>query len=645
MCVPVTLLARGVSPYLPLNLSPTIERQIERAMILAGQPIIRRPIPAATVLDALPAVCVVDAVLCAAVRDYLQPYMRDTGVTLLQVRGNASVGDAKQVVPNARGRRVDSAWQIAASAFYQPFDHLLMSVGGVGYDGEVMPTGTMISAGFDFAQIDVGYRDHWLSPMSDSSILISTEAPTMPSVTLSNSVPLGPLGISYEVFLAQMSYQKNIAYFNSTTSGHPLLTGLQLSIEPATGYALSLNRIMQHGGGARGGAVWSDFVDALTVNSNRPDVAGTSQEFGNQAASLASSILFPGKLPLAVKIEYAGEDNSYAGSYRLGDSALMLGVDFPSLGRRFDASYEFSEWQNVWYTHHIYPAGLTNKGRVIGHWFGDQRVVGDPITGSGHMFRAGLRMDSGDYLQASYRTLRFGDVLGVSLAPPDSYQPLHQISFNYSTTWQGHSVDAGIYGGRGALQGAYGGISATFDLATVSTLPDVGYTAPQQVDSEVEFFVDVGANSSQIYDIVISEQRYRLTKSELGYHLGLGVRRPISDQSDLGVRIERDIVNRESLWSFRAIDYRYRLNRRVAASAFAGVGRYHVGAAAFGYYWGAGAQWLDLAPGWNISVDWRNYDKLSRNRILDSDPQDTSGILPRMHFDISGVSAYISRRF
>jgi hypothetical protein len=49
---------------LPLGISPEIERQIERALILADKPVLTRPIAAATVLDALPRVCERDASLC-----------------------------------------------------------------------------------------------------------------------------------------------------------------------------------------------------------------------------------------------------------------------------------------------------------------------------------------------------------------------------------------------------------------------------------------------------------------------------------------------------------------------------------------------------------------------------------------------------
>jgi len=63
-----------------------------------------------------------------------------------------------------------------------------------GTDGRLNPAGSMVSLGDEYAQLDFGYRDHWLSPFTDSSMLQSTEAPTMPSVTYptnSRSVGLG----------------------------------------------------------------------------------------------------------------------------------------------------------------------------------------------------------------------------------------------------------------------------------------------------------------------------------------------------------------------------------------------------------------------------------------------------------------------
>src|SRR5213075_2983010 len=77
--------ARGVSPYLPLRQSPEIERAIERLLILADVPVLKRPIAAATVFDALDRGCERDALLCEQVKRYLASYMRTAAVEHLSV--------------------------------------------------------------------------------------------------------------------------------------------------------------------------------------------------------------------------------------------------------------------------------------------------------------------------------------------------------------------------------------------------------------------------------------------------------------------------------------------------------------------------------------------------------------------------------
>src|SRR5579864_8749838 len=73
--------ADGVSAYLPLNLEPEIERQIERVLILADEPILKRPFAVALVELALPQACKVDKPLCTRVRRYLERYSRDYALT------------------------------------------------------------------------------------------------------------------------------------------------------------------------------------------------------------------------------------------------------------------------------------------------------------------------------------------------------------------------------------------------------------------------------------------------------------------------------------------------------------------------------------------------------------------------------------
>src|SRR5450432_1873105 len=84
--------ADGVSAYLPLNLEPEIERQIERVLILADEPILKRPFAVALVELALPKACEVDKPLCDKVKKYLERYSHDYGVTHASATGSARRG-------------------------------------------------------------------------------------------------------------------------------------------------------------------------------------------------------------------------------------------------------------------------------------------------------------------------------------------------------------------------------------------------------------------------------------------------------------------------------------------------------------------------------------------------------------------------
>ena len=162
--------ARGVTPYLPLNLDPELEREVERVLILGDKPVMTRPIPAAAVVDALPKACAIDPPLCRRVRRALKAYMHDSALQFASIEGSGVSGDSKLVIPNQHGQNEQSAWQAAGAGFLQPWDHLLVNVGGVAYDGRQKPTGSFLSVGFEGAQIDFGFRDHWWSPMTDSAM-------------------------------------------------------------------------------------------------------------------------------------------------------------------------------------------------------------------------------------------------------------------------------------------------------------------------------------------------------------------------------------------------------------------------------------------------------------------------------------------
>ncbi|TLY94686.1 MAG: capsule assembly Wzi family protein [Gammaproteobacteria bacterium] len=444
--------ARGVTPYLPLNLDREIERQVERVLILADKPVMRRPIPAAVVLDALPKACEVDAALCERVRRFLANYMHVSGVAFASYEVAAASGSGdRTVMPNQHGAGADSHYRAAAAGYLQLSDYLLLGVGGVADEGRATATGSVLSAGFDFAQLDLGYRDHWWSPMTDGAMLISTEAPTMPSITLSNYRPLTRLGLEYELFVARMSHSNDIELTNGTlTRGYPKFGGLHLSFEPVSGWALGAQRIIVWGGGAAGGQSFKDILKAF-FNPSRAQSTGFGNNvhvIGKQEGGVSSRFIFPGRTPFAVYFEYAGNDTVQGHAYLLGKPDLSAGIHFPRVGP-FDLTFEASQWEPTWYVHHRssvetgYGDGITNDRLNIGHWFGDQRLFGDAVGGRSNMLRIGFEPPFGGLLEAEYRML-----VNDSYYSAIPYRHENLGSLSYSHPWREYAVGVEVDGRR-----------------------------------------------------------------------------------------------------------------------------------------------------------------------------------------------------
>ena len=428
-------------------------RSIERLLTLADRPVLTRPIAAATVLDALPKACQRDQQLCDDVRAYLAGFMRTAGISHLSASLGGGSGTATPL-PNRHGMTTESSYEFAGAVFWQPSDHLLFSAGVQAHSGDTTPTGTMVSFGREYLQLDVGYRDHWLSPLRESTMLLSTEAATLPSITISNYEPFTRLNLHYEAFVGQMGRSDHIAFRGGLISGQPLLAGVHVSIEPFSGWSIGVNRLLQFGGGDRPHSP-TDLFNALfnPSSDNLSTGSDPNAEFGNQTASFTSHFLMPTKVPFGVYLEYAGEDTSTHNSLRLGNSALAAGVELPQLLNRFALTFEISEWQNAWYVHHIYQDGLTNGGRVIGHWGADWRAAGDDIGARSWLARAGFRARGGAEIEATYRTLDNQTYGGVD------YAPAHLLDVRYSRRWRQFTVGGEANAGRDSFGESFSRLS------------------------------------------------------------------------------------------------------------------------------------------------------------------------------------------
>jgi hypothetical protein len=646
------VLARGVTPYLPLNLAPEVEREVERVLILGDKPVLTRPIPAALVIEALPKACKVDVELCERVRRYLATYMHHTGLEFASAEGDATTG-SNLVMPNQHGRQGQSHYQFAGAGYLQPSDYLLVNIGAVGYDGRLTPTGSVLSLGFDWAQLDVGYRDHWWSPMQDSSMLLSTEAPTMPSVTLSNYEPLTRFGFHYELMVARMSKSDKIelAGTGELTSGHPKVAGLQLAFEPVVGWAISANRILIYGGGAAGGQSVTDVLQAFFDPSKAQSSGfGTQHVVGKQEASVTSRFIFPGPVPFAIYFEYAGNDTDAGRNYLFGKPDLSWGLHFPRVGP-FDITFENSYFAPTWYVHGFSPVqtgygdGITNFGDSFGHWFGDQRAFGNAVGGRINMLRVAWEPSFGGRLEAQLRELVNDNYQGQDPTEP-AYRHEYMASLSYSYPWRNYVVGSEIDEGRDVFGQSYTRLAAFLRYADALQRSDAG-SGDESLGLErpegTELFVDVGANATRVnIDLNGVIPRFS-TPIEAAPHAGFGARRAVSQHQDMGVRIEADEIDHQAFYNFRLIDYRYRFANPLAIGAFGGAARYNLATPAYGFTFGVGAQWRNLLPGWDLGLDYLYGIKVARIRLLPSDVQGSTR--NDSFYDIDRVTLYLSRRF
>ena len=632
--------AQGVSAYLPLNLEPELEARIEQVLILADQPVLKRPIPVATLRTALTRACAVDTEACEYVERHLAALL-DSAPSIRTRAEGAATNDTDRSVPNRYGLDGTSPWAYSAQLSWQPSRYAIVNAGAVAYDADVNPEGSFVSVGVDRAQLDLGYRSHWLSPLTDSSMLIGTEAPTMPAATLSNIVPLTRLGLRYEFFLADLSRSNRIAYRGGFTAGHPRLAGAHLSIEPARGWSIGINRLLQYGGGARGGQSFRDLLNAF-FNPGRFDNANSGvldDQFGNQLASVTSSFIFPARNPVVVYLEYAGEDTSRGRSYLLGNAALSAGIRVPRLADRFDLSLEFSEWQNGWYVNGLYGDGLTNRGRVIGHWGGAARAPGDEIGAQSAMARLAWTNKRGADIELRYRTLR-NESYGRF-----QYDRAQELSLRYSRPFREFmTVGAMLEAGRDVFGESYARVAGFLQYANgVGASRLSGRAAsprPARADG-AEWFVDAGVSSNRV-TIDLADNIPRFMQTSTSPHVAIGARRAVSTRQDLGVRLEFDQVDGHLLTAVRALDYRYRFHGPLAVSAFLGAARYDLATPAYGMWGGAGVAWRDMAEGWDLGLEARFGIKIARDHLVPGDPV---GGRPDSFYDLESVALSLSRRF
>lgn len=235
------------------------------------------------------------------------------------------------------------------------------------------------SLGGDALQLDIGYKQDWLSPFQTRSMLYSNNAKTTLSVGIKNPVPFANWwDLQYNVFVKTLEQHDAVVVGDTVTSGTPYVLTTQLSIQPFAGTSIAFNRTFQFGGRGKDISleqIWGAFTDAVG-NDNRgliPSCGDTSVEqqiceFGNQRASVTLKQNFG---LLSLYGEFAGEDAASGSNLFLGDLAVSAGLHVPNLSvgsQQYSFVYEVTEHQSAWHTHGTYREGYRVDKVSIGHW-------------------------------------------------------------------------------------------------------------------------------------------------------------------------------------------------------------------------------------------------------------------------------------
>ncbi|MBA6223248.1 hypothetical protein H4J51_07410 [Colwellia sp. MB02u-18] len=449
--------ANGVSPYLPLKTDPLLELELEKLATITKLPILTRPYHAATIYKYLAKIKSSHPTLYQRLNAYIKRYKKTKAVTHFSAQISHSFKD-DFLMANQRGLDVDDSFKISTSSFWQVNEHLILNAGGTLYNDEIIPNNSYISFGWDVLQVDIGYREHWLSPTQEGALLLSTQAKPALNVTISNPELLTDWNIKYEMSVGVLERQNGIQFDakKAPVSGKPALMSLHFSFQPLDWWTIGFNRTLMFAGDDGDISikdVWNGITDP--VNSDNCGGSGTelqdcSKEFGNQQASISNKFdIAPFNFPLSLTWEYAGEDTKGHKNYQLGNIAQNFGVFVPYLTTNTSINFEYTKFHSLWYVHHIYGEGYSNDNVKMGHWWGSLKAPDDGAAGSAMSMRFDWQNVGGYQLSMLYRSAEFDS------STTYQYQRSHEVELSIAKAMKSNFLEAKLTLGEDAIGGQF----------------------------------------------------------------------------------------------------------------------------------------------------------------------------------------------
>ena len=277
------------------------------------------------------------------------------------------------------------------------------------FDGdEVRPDGTYVGMSLGNWLLSAGWQERWWGPGRDGSLILSSNARPMPAIAVQRKS-----GVAFESRWLRWIGPWTLAGFmgqldDERVLNDTLLFGLRVNFKPLDGLEIGLSRTAQWCGDGRP-CGFSAFSDLLLGNDNRGVNVAPEDEPGNQLAGLDMRYALPKGIPLALYMQWIGED-SRRGGPEIGSWLRQFGIEHwgsvAGLQHRThlevsdtkcrEGGFGFSETKpDCGYEHSIYQTGYRYNGRSIGHGMdgdGLSYSLGSTLVQSeGHSWTLSLR--------------------------------------------------------------------------------------------------------------------------------------------------------------------------------------------------------------------------------------------------------------
>ena len=368
------------SIYIPID--SEISSEIEQMALMSDMPTSKMPYSLEMVKSYNEKIKNSNHDLFNTIDRYISQLEPNTAKERLYIEG--SINSEQVDIPNSHGINSSSNY-FAQGWYFWNFSNNLKASTQIELHEEnnepkLVTNNTYLSYGFDWSQIDLGYKDHYYGQFRNGGMQISNNARNSVSLSISNPKPFEFAKTNYEIFLTKLAKIDGIHFDGQTFDGNPYLLGMHLDFHPISNFEISLDRTFQFGGGPRDSGIDTILKGIYNPESdNTTNTCDSDCEPGNQQGSFNVSYNFKN---LKIYGTYGGEDS--AGGTSFSRNVLGAGIFIPAISKNLSGRYEFLKIQNAWYIHHLYDRGYTNYSNVMGNWFGDTMAEGDAPGGTLH---------------------------------------------------------------------------------------------------------------------------------------------------------------------------------------------------------------------------------------------------------------------